>query len=64
MTHLDLNERERDVLVELLESSLADLRFEIADTDMRAFREQLKENRQVLSGILDALKESGEAESG
>jgi hypothetical protein len=63
MTRLTLNEQEREVLVELLESAISDLGFEIADTDRMEFRERLKENRAVLKRILEILRTSGESDS-
>jgi len=56
MSHLDLNPEQRATLVELLESSLSELSFEIADTDRMDFREGLKRKREVLKGIHDGLK--------
>ena len=59
MIELKLNEQEVKCLTDLLESALSDLGFEIADTDRMDFRENLKEDRRVLRGILETLK--GEA---
>ncbi|HET9948468.1 MAG TPA: hypothetical protein VFQ22_06080 [Longimicrobiales bacterium] len=56
MIRLELNEEQRAALVELLEASLSDLGFEIADTDRMDFRERLKENRRVLRSVLEALQ--------
>lgn len=63
MIELKLNEQEVTCLTDLLESALSDLGFEIADTDRMDFREKLKEDRQVLRGILEALKESDGGEA-
>ena len=55
MTILNLDERERDILLELLDSALSDLSMEIADTDQMDFRETLKLRRGVLMKVRDAL---------
>ncbi|MEJ2566378.1 MAG: hypothetical protein P8164_08800 [Gammaproteobacteria bacterium] len=57
MIHLDLDETERNVLMETLENYLSDLSYEIADTDQFDYREQLKAKRAVLNKILDAVKQ-------
>ena len=55
MTTLELDERERGILLELLDSALSDLSMEIADTDQMDFRETLKLRREVLTKVRDAL---------
>lgn len=45
--------------MEVLESYLSDLRMEIADTDNKDFREELKTRKAALKKILDGLKKSG-----
>lgn len=57
MIHLDLDETERNVLMETLENYLSDLSYEIADTDQFDYREQLKAKRAVLNKILEAVKQ-------
>lgn len=57
MTHLELNQQDVEVLEDVLESYLSDLRMEIADTDLKDFREGLKTKKEVLVKILDELKE-------
>lgn len=58
MTHLDLNHQDTEVLEDVLESYLSDLRMEIADTDLQEYREGLKVKKDVLVKILEELKES------
>ncbi len=58
MVQLDLNEAEKVLLIEALESYLSDLRYEIADTDSQDFRERLKEKKAALEKTLAALKQS------
>jgi hypothetical protein len=59
MVQLDLSEEERQILLEVLETALSDLRMEIADTDRMDFREMLKERKAVLSKVIEALQEAG-----
>ncbi len=58
MYHLDLDEQEKEILLNTLESYLSDLRYEIADTDRLEFREQLKTRKAVLEKITTTLKAS------
>lgn len=57
MMNLSLNDDEAKVLAELLESSVADLRMEIADTDSMKFKEMLKARKALILGILERLTE-------
>ncbi|RME34883.1 MAG: hypothetical protein D6786_03540 [Gammaproteobacteria bacterium] len=56
MIHIDLSEEERDLLAEVLESYLSDLRYEIADTDTSTFRDQLKLRQAALEKVLSAIR--------
>ena len=56
MIQLDLNDQEREVLIEVLESYLSDLRMEIADTDRMDFRDMLKARKQVLLKVVEMLR--------
>ena len=47
MSQLIFTEEEQELLVEILESEISDLRMEIADTDRRGYRDMLK-NREIL----------------
>jgi hypothetical protein len=62
MIQFDLDEEERQVLLEMLESALSDLRMEIADTDSMDFREMLKGRKEVLKKAIGALQEAGGAD--
>ena len=42
MIHLDITKEEKDILIEVLEEYISDLRMEVADTDNMDFREKLK----------------------
>ena len=56
MIHIDLNDDEKKILLETLESYLGNLSYEIADTDRMEFREQLKARRAVLQKIADGVR--------
>ena len=47
MIQLMITEEERELLMDILENEISDLRMEIANTDRRGYREMLK-NREVL----------------
>lgn len=54
---LDLSESDLENLIEVLDSCLSDLSFEIADTDRQEFRDRLKLKRTSLLKISSQLKE-------
>jgi len=58
MIQLDLNDSEKNFLIEALESYLSDLRYEIANTDSQDYRERLKEKKAALEKTLGSLKQS------
>lgn len=55
MLHLDLEENEARLLSEFIESALSNLSYEISDTDTKEFRDALKEKRDVLVKVNEAL---------
>lgn len=55
MIHLQLNENERAILVELLENCISDLRVEITGTDSLDYKEMLKQKKEVLMKLQQAL---------
>jgi len=57
MTQLDLTKEEKDILTEILENDLSDLRMEITDTDSLDFREMLKKQKEVLTKVLETLRQ-------
>jgi hypothetical protein len=57
MIHLDLNEQEKQILVETLNNFLSNLSYEIADTDLQDYREELKSRRAVLEKIKEAIEQ-------
>lgn len=56
MVALDLNDRERELLADILGTALSDLRAEIAQTERLAFRTMLKERRDVVERAIAALQ--------
>ncbi len=57
MIRLELNREQVSILREALDSYLSDLRMEIADTDRKDFREQLKRKKEILLQIRNQLQE-------
>ena len=60
MIQLDLTKEEKDILTEILENDLSDLRMEITDTDSLDFREKLKKQKEVLKKVLETLRQARE----
>jgi len=56
---IELTQDEAETLRGVLESYLSDLRMEIADTDRLDFRNSLKQRKQVIIKVLDALPADG-----
>ena len=56
MINLDLNAGEIKILKEILNNDLSDLRMEIAHTDSRDFKEELKNHKTVIKKVLEALE--------
>lgn len=52
---VDLTGEEREILQTVLESYLSDLRMEISNTDSKDFREMLKQRKEVVRKVLDAV---------
>ncbi len=52
---VDLTGEEREILRTVLESYLSDLRMEISNTDSKDFREMLKQRKEVVRKVLDAV---------
>ena len=59
MMTLELNEQERQALIELLEREIPSLRDEIHHTDDYEYREFLKTREQVVKKLLAAVKTEG-----
>lgn len=56
MLQLELSDKHRKVLAETLDSSLSQLRDEIAHTDTRDYREHLIKRRDMLTAIRSKLQ--------
>ena len=57
MVSLSLEENQVQLLKEIVESTVADLGYEIGNTATHDYKEQLKERRTELNKILEILKE-------
>jgi len=57
MVNIDLSPDEKKVLVEVLTTCISNLRMEICDTDRKDFREEIKERKELLMKVVDALQE-------
>ena len=60
MIHLELTKEEKEMLIDILENDLSDLRMEITDTDSLDFREMLKKQKEVLKKVLETLGQARE----
>ncbi len=60
MIHLELTKEEKELLIDVLENDLSDLRMEITDTDSLDFREILKKQKEVLKKVLETLQQARE----
>ena len=58
MIQLPISPEDKEVVIEALESYLADLRMEISDTDLMEFKMNLKKKRDILERAVLALHES------
>jgi hypothetical protein len=56
MITLDLEPEEQQILVEILQSTLSDLGYEIGNTDQMDYRDVLKKRKAVLAKVLKALQ--------
>ncbi len=57
MAQLTLNNEETLKLKKILESYLSDLRMEVADTDRKEYRDELKEEESFLKDMIGRLGE-------
>ena len=57
MAQLTLNNEETLKLKKILESYLSDLRMEVADTDRKEYRDELKEEESFLKDMIGRLSE-------
>ena len=62
MLHVDLTVAERELLEEMLDACLADLRAEVSDTDRHDYKQMLKEREALLRKVIAAVHEAREIE--
>jgi hypothetical protein len=55
---LELSAEERDVLADLLDQSVRDLKSEIADTDLSDYKRRLHVRERVLTGLLQKVQQA------
>ena len=55
MVQIEITSEEAQMLLEILETYLSDLRMEIADTDQMDFREGLKKKEELLKRLIGLL---------
>ncbi|NPV75221.1 MAG: hypothetical protein HPY59_02480 [Anaerolineae bacterium] len=60
MLYLNLNEEERSILYQLLESCISDLRVEIARTENIQYKMMLKQRKEVLKKVYESLQQAKE----
>jgi hypothetical protein len=60
MLHIDLTVAERDLLADMLDSCLTDLRGEISATHRYDYKEGLKQREALLRKIIAAVQEARE----
>ena len=56
MVRLELSPEQYQLLVELLESCLSDLRVEIVDTARIDYKDMLKDRKDILLSLLETLR--------
>jgi hypothetical protein len=60
MVLLNFTQEELDMLQNILNSYLSDLRMEIADTDKKDFRDELKKQEKFLTELLNLLNQKSD----
>ena len=56
MVELDLDREEREILLDLMETRLADLRMEIGRTSRLSYRDMLRKKKKVLEKMVAFLR--------
>jgi len=62
MLHIDLTAEERDLLEQMLDACLTDLRGEVSATHNHQYKEGLKQREALLRKIIAAVHEAREVE--
>ncbi len=60
MLQIKISQEEHELLIELLDNSISELRMEIANTDRLEYREMLKERETLMKRIHQELVKAGE----
>lgn len=55
MFTLELNDDERDILLDVLRNYLSDLRAEVSNTERKSMRDELKREETVLKRLIEVL---------
>jgi hypothetical protein len=58
MITLDFTPEEVQILSDMIESCITDLRMEIRETDRLAYKEMLKNREQILKKMMDAVQQA------
>lgn len=58
MIQLTFTEEEREVLFDILENDIAELRMEISDTHRKEYREMLKHRESLMKSIQQKLEQT------
>ena len=61
MIHITVTNEEKEILIQVLEEYLSDLRSEISHTDDTSFREPLKSKKEMVGRIIETLQMSSKA---
>ncbi len=61
MVRLELTEHEAGDLAQILEGNLANLRYEIGDTDREGFRNALREREYLIKNLIARLSAQSQA---
>lgn len=56
MSTIELTEEEQALLIEILDSTVSDIKYEIADTDNSQFKEKLRSRKTALSRLLSKIR--------
>jgi hypothetical protein len=60
MIQVTITDEERELLVDLLESDISELRMEISNTHRKEYREMLKHRETLLKSIQHTLEQAAE----
>ena len=58
MAQIELTDQEAELLRNVLEEYVSDLRMEVSNTDNMDFREALKEKERILRGLVERLRKT------